>query len=501
MNRKLLAIAAALVMAAGLLTGCGDSVRSIDEREKEYDLYIFNTGGESEQGLKVAVNAWSDEVGMKIKLWSPETGDDAEAFLKSEMGTDGQPGLYWVRDDAAVQQWVDAGKALDLNAAGGSIAQLAGSIPEQYRLTVAASGDAASEEGEAQEPATVGIPAGLEGFGLIVDKEVLAALFGEENVGAWLDAYRTATYEEWEGMVVALNKYVKKGEKGTVTLSGKEFPLADKKQGAAAGLNAVFALAGTETWVYAEYLLDPAMAAIFPDAAAARGASADKLESGRGNIEAYAETLWRVCANSIPGRGDNLVNPEKASYGEQIKNFAEGKAVFLVQSSRAYARLRAASTELSERLAILPVKMRFNEEAVLTGMSADQLNNSIPIYVPGYFVINAQASERERRLAAEFLVWLNTSDTGRKFLAEEIALVSATAQSASDCDTSLGSSVCSYIESGMTLPYVMNGCPDLWAENDLGTYLMKNYLSQKKWRDDTYEDIANFCVSSWAEHQ
>ena len=83
-------------------------------------------------------------------------------------------------------------------------------------------------------------------------------------------------------------------------------------------------------------------------------------------------------------------------------------------------------------------------------------------------------------------------------LAEEIALVSATAQSASDCDTSLGSSVCSYIESGMTLPYVMNGCPDLWAENDLGTYLMKNYLSQKKWRDDTYEDIANFCVSSWA---
>ena len=45
----------------------------------------------------------------------------------------------------------------------------------------------------------------------------------------------------------------------------------------------------------------------------------------------------------------------------------------------------------------------------------------------------------------------------------------------------------------------MNGCPALWAENDLGTYLMKNYLSQKKWRDDTYEDIANFCVSSWAE--
>ncbi len=503
-SRKITAIAAALVMAAGLLAGCSDSVRSIDEREKDYDLYIFNTGGESSQALKAAVEAYSDEVGMKIKLWSPETGDDAEGFLKSEMESDGQPGLYWVRDDAALEQWVAAGKAMDLRSGGKEIAALVEKVPEDYRLTAVEpqSGEEAQDGAEAEESSAVyGFPAGLEGFGLIADREMLAAIFGEENVGAFIEAYRTATYDEWTAMVKALSAFARKGTSGTITLSGTEFALAEKKEGAAASLKAAFAVPGTETWVYAEYLQAPAVAAIFKDVEAVRAATPDQLEAGRMNAEGYAETLYWLCANSVPTRGDNLVNPEKASYGAQITNMATGSCVFMLQSSRSFARLKAENGDMSERLVILPAPMRLSDETILSGRTAAEMNSSIPVWAPGYFVINSQVSERERRVAEGFLVWLNSSDIGRKYLAEDIALMPATASSAKEAVTSLGGSVYSYMENGRTLPYLMNGCPALWAENDMGTYLIENYLSKKSWRDDTYQDIANFFVSSWSAYK
>ena len=40
-----------------------------------------------------------------------------------------------------------------------------------------------------------GIPYNVEGYGYIVDKEMIAALVGEDNVDSFIEKYKTATYD------------------------------------------------------------------------------------------------------------------------------------------------------------------------------------------------------------------------------------------------------------------------------------------------------------------
>lgn len=51
--------------------------------------------------------------------------------------------------------------------------------------------------------------------------------------------------------------------------------------------------------------------------------------------------------------------------------------------------------------------------------------NRIPIGVPFYFVVNNSAPERDQEVARDFLNWLVSSDTGKRFLVEEFGFIPA----------------------------------------------------------------------------
>lgn len=364
---------------------------------------------------------------------------------------------------------------------------LVSEIPDSFNLT----------DGNAN----YGIPYNVEGYGYIVDTEMLAALFGEDQVDAFMTAFKTATYDEFEAMVNTLTAYIKEGAAGTVTLSGQDFALAAEKTGKAASLEGVFSVAGSEKWTYGDHMVNIAVDAVFKDSVAASEATKEQLEAGKGAFEAYAKALDLKTANATTERGPELINATTNGYDPAVANFANSKAIFFKNGNWCYTNIEKANADIVDTLAFLPIKMPFTQDDIkVDGLTVEHMLCSIPVFVPNYYCINDKVSDEEKELAQEFLVWLNTSEAGQKFVVEDMAFIPYNADPATtSAGYSLGDSIISYMAEGNTLTNAYAGAPTGWATDTFGLQMMENYVNTAEWPDTAYEDIANFAISSWAE--
>jgi len=498
MKKKVLYMILVGVLALGMLSGCGGSGSNGDSSpdskaadagsDKDYDLYIFNTKGENADAMEAAANAFGEEKGVKVKVFSLGSGTNSDDTLRTEMNSKNKPAIFSCMNAQALVEWVEGGFAMDLStAANEEFKELVSGIPDSFHLT----------DGNAN----YGIPYNVEGYGYIVDTEMVAALIGEADVDAFIDAFKTATYDEFESAVTTLQAYIKEDTAGTVTLSGQEFQLADEKTGKAANLEGVFSVAGSEKWTYGDHFINIAVDAVFKDSKAASETTKEGLEAGKGAFMAYAKALDLKTANATTARGPELINATTNGYDPAVATFASGKAIFIKQGNWAYENIKKANEDIADNLTFLPVKMPFTQDDIkVEGLTVDHMLKSIPVFVPNYYCINDKVSDEEKELAQEFLVWLNTSEEGQRFVIEEMAFIPYNADPATtSAGYSLGDSIISYIAEDKTLTNAYAGAPVGWATDTFGLHMMENYVNTAEWADTAYEDIANFVISSWAE--
>lgn len=512
MKKRVLSMILAGVLAIGMLAGCGNSgssdgsndPKSTDDSENtadannesnssggsggDYDLYIFNQKGENAEAMKAAAETFGEEKGVTVKVFSLGSGTNSDDTLRAEMNSKNKPGIFTTGNSLTLVEWVEGGFAMDLSkATNEEFIKLVSEVPESFHLT----------DGNAN----YGIPFNVEGYGYIVDTQMIAALFGEDNVDDFISAFQAASYDEFEVAVHTLQAYIKEGTGGTVALSGKEFPLAAEKTGKAENLEAVFSVAGAEKWTYGDHFVNIATDAVFKDSKAASEATKTDLEAGKGAFEAYAKALDLKTSNATTARGQELINSSSNGYDPSVATFASGKAIFLKQGNWAYGNIQKANPDIVDTLAFLPVKMPFTQSDIrVDGLTVEHMMQSIPVFVPGYYLINDKVSDEEKALAQEFLVWLNTSEAGQKFVIEDMAFIPYNADpTTTSAGYSLGDSIISYIAEGNTLTNAYAGAPAGWATDTFGQYIMENYLNTPEWSDAAYEDIANYLISSWSE--
>lgn len=488
MKRKL-SVAIAGVLVAGLLAGCGSSSGGTGSGSNEdYDLYIFNSKGENADALEAATKAFGEEKGVKVKVFSLGSGTNSDEVLRTEMNSKNKPGIFSCMNAQGLTEWVEGGFAMDLSeATNEEFKTLVSEIPESFNLT----------DGNAN----YGIPYNVEGYGYIVDTEMLGDLFGEDQVDSFIAAFKTATYDEFEAMVHTLTAYIKDGTAGKVTLSGQEFALAPEKTGKAASLEGVFSVAGSEKWTYGDHMVNIAIDAIFKDSKAASEATRAQLEAGKGAFEAYAQALDLKTANATTARGPELINSTTNGYDPAVATFANSKAIFFKNGNWAYTNIEKANPDIADTLTFLPVKMPFTQDDITAeGMTVDHMLSSIPVFVSNYYCINEKVSYEEKELAQEFLVWLNTTEEGQKFVIEDMAFIPYNADpTTTSAGYSLGDSIISYINEGKTLTNAYAGAPVNWSGDTLGQYLMENYINRAEWPADAYEDIADYAIDTWCE--
>jgi raffinose/stachyose/melibiose transport system substrate-binding protein len=205
--------------------------------------------------------------------------------------------------------------------------------------------------------------------------------------------------------------------------------------------------------------------------------------------------------NGPAKRSQDFVSSANYGYDQTVQIFADHKAVFFKQGNWAYGNIANVNPEQATRLEFLPVKMPFqNADVTLANMTVKKLNSSIPVFVPNYYAINSMVGEEEQKRAMDFLVWLNTSETGKKYVVQEFNFIPYNADPATtQLPNSLGNSILDYINSGNIIAAPYHGAPATWSGDVVGLRLMEQYMTKAVWTEQDYKDIVDYAIKSWQD--
>lgn len=395
MNKlKKVCLATALFTTLGI-TACNsnnNSQNSLTEGGVARPLTIFNAKGENALEFENLASAYYDETGIQVNVFSVGMGEDHTTPLSTEMTSSSPPHIFTIQGVKELADWSDGGFILDLATIHNhpEFETLVNDIPQELRLTT----DGVNN---------FGIPYNIEGYGYIVDTQMLNDLFEDADIDILLEDIRLATYEEWEQLITTLDTYIENPSSATVYLNATQYTLRNEKAGVAENLTGVFASMGAESWTYGDHFVNVALNSVFANAS-----------------DAYQA-------------------------------------------------------------------------------SSEQFNSSIPMFVPMYYAINATLSEEEQLMAMDFLLWLNTSETGQDFIVNQFAFIpySLDIESTQSIGLPLGDSLISYINKGAILGAPWQGSPGPWGSDIFGNGIMERYMIKSEWTNEDYNDIAEFGISSW----
>jgi raffinose/stachyose/melibiose transport system substrate-binding protein len=356
------------------------------------------------------------------------------------------------------------------------------------------------------ETGNYGIPYNIEGYGLIANETILADIFGLENATQFETDYKAATYEEFETMVVAVNNYINGTGGESITLKGNTYTTATEKTDATSELNGVFAIAGAEKWTYGNHYSNYALNAVFPTFSATANATADEVSSLESVLTKSLEELeflsqYTAGQSGAVSRGADYINSTITGYDQAVQTFAAGKAVFIKQGNWIYSTVAETDAAFAENLTMLPMKVNFEDSDVTAeGMSVEKMNASVPEFVSQYYVINAKATDEEIAAAEEFLIWLNTTETGSNIIINDFAFVPYNADDSVKLDNPLSNDLISYKNEQNVLCNAFDAFPTAWGTDVFGAYIQENlFTTEGEWTDEQIQECVDTSINSWLE--
>ena len=151
-GKKWLSLALAGMLAVSALAGCGSSSSSTGSTDSadaaststgsgDYDLYIFNTKGENADAMAAAAEAFGEEKGVTVKVFSLGSGVNSDDTLRTEMNSKNKPAIFSCMNAETLVEWTEGGFAMDLSkATNEEFKQLVADIPESFNLIFGGSG-------------------------------------------------------------------------------------------------------------------------------------------------------------------------------------------------------------------------------------------------------------------------------------------------------------------------------------------------------------------------
>ena len=183
-----------------------------------------------------------------------------------------------------------------------------------------------------------------------------------------------------------------------------------------------------------------------------------------------------------------------------MKNFINGKSVFLLASTQDYKTLSTFNSLVAKRCIFIPIKIPLSEQDIISSQDISKnMQSSIPIYSPKYYCINAKSSDKEKKAAQDFLTWIQTSELAKKHIVSKFGFTPYDMTSNESIDNPLSRSMLEYIKENHVLPCAYLGAPQSWCEENLGKYLLDGYLSKINWSQNDYNGIAEYAINKWKE--
>jgi raffinose/stachyose/melibiose transport system substrate-binding protein len=157
----------------------------------------------------------------------------------------------------------------------------------------------------------------------------------------------------------------------------------------------------------------------------------------KGQVKMIETSQFQEFAHFYAAIRDNSYNPLEVNYEKECEDFAAGKTAAIHQGNWAYGML--AGYKMNFEMGLLPFPLRGNDK--------------LAVGVPAVWVINNQAPEVQRIQAKDFLTWLYTSETGRRFMTGEFGFIPVVKGMTSPNLDPLSAEVSRYVMEGKTIPW------------------------------------------------
>lgn len=482
--RKRIGVLAGVAAVVSLgATGCGKA-------EKDYDVYFFNQKSEIAESLNDLAAAYQEETGKKVKVFTVGTTEGAET-MRSELKSKEYPTLF-SSNAIAFEEWKSAGYATEAaDIQNPELKALYESIPDALKL-------------QFENEGNYGVPYNIEGYGLIADTKMLTELLGIDDLEAFTEDYKEADYQEFQEMVAALDAYIQNGTAQSFALNGVSYETVGEKTALTQNLNGVFAIAGAEKWTYGNHFGNYPISAVYTSVYDVRESEPDKADALRTPIIKSLQQLdfltrYAAGPQGAVERGAQFINSTVTGYDQAVQTFAEGKAIFIKNGNWIYANVAKIAPEVADRLTMLPMKLNFEDGDIQAeGLDAAKMNRSIPEFVSQYYIINAKATEQEKKDAEDFLLWLNESETGKDYIVNQFAFVPFHADETTVLENPLSNALITYKVADDLLANPFDAAPSSWGLESYGKYIMEElFINGEDWTEEELEDIADRCIRDW----
>ncbi|MBO5231593.1 MAG: ABC transporter substrate-binding protein [Clostridia bacterium] len=354
-----LTITAIIIISLFSLSGC--------QRETGDTIYYLNFKPEIADVYDEIAKVYKEEKGVELKVVTAASGT-YEQTLKSEMAKSTAPTIFQINGPRGYANWKSYCKDLKETALYNALTDKSLAITE---------GDG-----------VYGIPYVVEGYGIIYNAEITDKYFALDNKKVKINS--TEEIKSFADLKAVV-----------------EDMTANKEKLGIEGVFASTSLKSGEDWRWQTHLANIPLYYEFQK---------NKVDLAKDDLSEIKFEYANNFKNIFDLYINNSVTDKKLlgskSVADSMAEFALGKCAMVQNGNWAWSQIKdVAGNKVSENnIKFLPI---------YTGVEGEE-TQGLCIGTENYLCINKNATENQQKLAEEFVYWLYSSDTGKKFVTEKL---------------------------------------------------------------------------------
>ena len=440
--KKFLSILTALALILSFsvfFAGCGEKDTA--------EVYYLNFKPESARAFEEIARVYKEETGVKLKVVTA-AANTYEQTLKSEIAKKDAPTIFQVNGPIGFNSWREYCADLTDTRLYSILSDKSLAITENDRVYA--------------------IPYVVEGYGIIYNNEILSRYFAlpdrQKKVNS---ADEINSFEELKTLV--------------------EDMTAHKNELGIKGVFASTSLSNGEDWRWQTHLMNIPLFYEFnenkdyPDPTLAGLNSTDIVFK-------YAPHFKNIFDLYINNSSVEKGLLGSKSVADSMAEFALGQVAMVQNGNWAWSQISEVqgNTVKSENIKFLPL---------YTGIDGEE-KQGLCIGTENYVTVNSKASPEKQQAAIDFLTWLYTSETGKKYVSQELGFLTPFSTFSEDEQPNdpLAREIVRYMNNDnvTSVPWIFTSFPSENFKTELGNLLLEYAQGTKK-----FEEVTKGAIELW----
>ena len=436
---SILTVLALLFSFSVLFAGCG--------KKDTAEVYYLNFKPESARAFEEIARVYGEETGVRLKVVTA-AANTYEQTLKSEIAKKDAPTIFQVNGPIGFNEWREYCADLTDTRLYSILSDKSLAITENDRVYA--------------------IPYVVEGYGIIYNNEILSRYFALPNRQKTVNSAEEITsFNALKTVVEDMTAH--KGELGIK------------------GVFSSTSLSNGEDWRWQTHLMNIPLFYEFSE----NKDFTDPTLAGLNSTDIvfkYAKNYKNIFDLYINNSSTEKGLLGSKSVADSMAEFALGQVAMVQNGNWAWSQISEVqgNTVKSENIKFLPI---------YTGIEGEE-KQGLCIGTESYITVNAKASPEQQQAAIDFLTWLYTSETGKKYVTEQLGFLTPfnTFSEDEQPNDPLALEIVRYMndDNVTSVPWVFTSFPSENFKTELGNLLLEYAQGTKN-----FDEVTRGAIELW----